>query len=40
MEREISKMLSHGDMDTQGLFNSRRFRDNGIRVGVKLSYCL
>ena len=25
---EISKMLSHGDMDTQGLFNSRRFRDN------------
>ena len=28
MEREISKMLSHGDMDTQGFFNSRRFRNN------------
>ena len=28
MEREISKMLSQGDMDTQGLVNSRRFRDN------------
>ena len=28
MDWEISKMLSHGDMDTQGLFNSRRFRDN------------
>ena len=29
MDWEISKMLSHGDMDTQGLFNSRRFKITG-----------